>query len=270
MIKTVLAIVAIYLTVGVLCFHFQRLLMYFPIQDLPDPSQVQLPEMKVIQLQTEDGLNLRSWYHESKNSEKTIVYFHGNGGNIAHRSRRVKPLVDRGIGLLMLSYRGYGGNEGKPSEEGLMWDARAALNFLLKEKNINLEQIILLGESLGTAMAIKLASKNNVGAIILEAPFTSAVNVGRRAYPFLPIKLLLKDRYDNLSRIGKVKSPILIIHGERDMIVPSKHGKILLENAKHPKKGVFLSNAGHNDLFYHGSNDHVLDFIKKLDLKNQH
>ena len=157
MIKTVLAIVAIYLTVVVLCFHFQRLLMYFPIQDLPDPSQVQLPEMKVIQLQTEDGLNLRSWYHESKNSEKTIVYFHGNGGNIAHRSRRVKPLVDRGIGLLMLSYRGYGGNEGKPSEEGLMWDARAALNFLLKEKNINLEQIILLGESLGTAMAIKLS-----------------------------------------------------------------------------------------------------------------
>jgi len=270
MIKNIFVIAIIYLILIAFFFYFQRLLIYFPSQDLPNPNQIQLSEMKVIQLQTPDGLTLHSWYHKPRNNRKTIIYFHGNGGNIADRSIRIKPLVNAGMGLLMLSYRGYGNNEGRPSEEGLMNDAQSALNFLLGEEKIELENIILLGESLGTAMAIKLASENAVGAVILESPFTSATDVGRRAYPFLPIRLLLKDRYDNLSRIGKVKSPILIIHGEKDMIVPAKHGKMLLENAKHPKKGIFLSDAGHNDLFYHGVNDHVLNFIAELDSKNQH
>ena len=270
MTKSIFLIAIIYLILIALFFYFQRLLMYFPSQNLPNPNQVQLSEMKVIQLQTSDGLTLYSWYHKAKHNRKTIVYFHGNGGNIADRSIRVKPLLNAGMGLLMLNYRGYGDNEGKPSEKGLIKDAQSALNFLLNKENIELEKIILLGESLGTAMAIKLASENLIGAVILESPFISATEVGRRAYPFLPVKLLIKDRYDNLSKIGRIKSPILIIHGERDMIVPAKHGRTLLKNAKQPKRGVFLSDAGHNDLFYHGTNDHILNFIAELDSENQY
>ncbi|MEC8876903.1 MAG: alpha/beta fold hydrolase, partial [Pseudomonadota bacterium] len=178
MTKSIFLIAIIYLILIALFFYFQRLLMYFPSQNLPNPNQVQLSEMKVIQLQTSDGLTLYSWYHKAKHNRKTIVYFHGNGGNIADRAIRVKPLLNAGMGLLMLNYRGYGDNEGKPSEKGLIKDAQSALNFLLNKENIELEKIILLGESLGTAMAIKLASENLVGAVILESPFISATEVG--------------------------------------------------------------------------------------------
>ena len=144
MTKSIFLIAIIYLILIALFFYFQRLLMYFPSQNLPNPNQVQLSEMKVIQLQTSDGLTLHSWYHKAKHNRKTIVYFHGNGGNIADRSIRVKPLLNAGMGLLMLNYRGYGDNEGKPSEKGLIKDAQSALNFLLKKENIDFENYVIM------------------------------------------------------------------------------------------------------------------------------
>ena len=246
------------------CSAVQRSLMYFPLHDLPSPVTVGVPEMEVVRLGTADGLELVSWYAGAAGPERpTIVYLHGNAGNIAGRAPKVRPFLDRGYGVLLVGYRGYGGNSGAPSEQGLIADGRAALDFLAA-RGVRPERTVLLGESLGSGVAVRLASERAVGAVILEAPFTSAADAGQRAYPLLPVKLLIKDRFDSLGRIDRVGAPLLIIHGEEDRVVPVAHGRRLLAAALAPKQGVFLLGAGHNDLLRHGSAEVALEFLGRL------
>ncbi len=246
------------------CAEVQRSLMYFPEHELPDPTTVGVPEMAVVRLSTADGLALVSWYARAVGPERpTIVYLHGNAGNIAGRAPKVRPFLDRGYGLLLVSYRGYGSNRGAPNEQGLIADGRAALDFLA-DRGVGPARTVLLGESLGSAVAVSLASERDVAAIILEAPFTSAADVGQHAFPLLPVKLLIADRFDSLGRIGRVGAPLLIIHGEKDRVVPVAHGRRLLAAAQAPKHGVFLPGAGHNDLLRHGSAEVALVFLERL------
>ncbi len=191
------------------------------------------------------------------------MYLHGNAGNIAGRAPKVRRFLDRGYGVLLVGYRGYGGNPGAPSEQGLMADGGAALDFLAA-RGVGAAHTVLLGESLGSAVAVALASARAVGAVILEAPFTSVAEVGQRAYPFLPVRLLIEDRFDSLDRIGRVEAPLLIVHGEEDRVVPVAQGRRLLAAAKAPKQGVFLPHAGHNDLLRHGSVEVALEFLGRL------
>ncbi len=246
------------------CAEVQRSLMYFPEHELPDPTTVGVPEMAVVRLSTADGLALVSWYARAVGPESpTIVYLPGNAGNIAGRAPKVRPFLDRGYGLLLVGYRGYGGNRSAPNEQGLIADGRAALDFLA-DRGVGPAHTVLLGESLGSAVAVSLASERDVAAIILEAPFTSAADVGQQAFPLLPVKLLIADRFDTLGRIGRVGAPLLIIHGEKDRVVPVAHGRRLLAAAQAPKHGVFLSGAGHNDLLRHGSAEVALAFLERL------
>jgi fermentation-respiration switch protein FrsA (DUF1100 family) len=238
--------------------------MYYPSQDLPSPQAAGVPEMEEVRLETADGLALVSWYAEAvAPGRPTLVYLQGNGGNIAGRAHRVRLFLDRGYGVLLVGYRGYGGNPGVPSERGLVADGHAALNFLA-DRDEPPEQVVLLGESLGSAVAVRLASEKPVGAVILEAPFTSAADAARYAFPLLPVTLFIEDPYDSLSRIDRIGAPLLIIHGEQDQIVPANQGRRLLAAARAPKQGVFLPGAGHNDLYYYRSDEIVIAFLERF------
>ena len=246
------------------CYALQRSLMYFPAAEVPSPAAAGVPEMAAVTLHTGDGLALVSWYAAARAAQSpTIAYFHGNAGNIADRGFKVRPFLDAGIGVLLVGYRGYGGNPGAPGEEGFFADGRAALDFLAGQ-GVPAERIVVFGESLGSGVAVRMASERRLGAVILEAPFTSAADAGQRAYPFLPVRLLIRDRFDSLSRIGSIGAPLLIVHGERDRVVPADHGRRLLAAAAEPKEGVFLPDAGHNDAFEHGSLTVALEFLDRV------
>jgi len=262
LVKITAVVVLVYLVVVTGCTVFQRSLMYFPSGDLPTPAAAGAPEMRVVTLVTDDGLELTSWYAPPSTRRGVIVYFQGNGGHIGHRIFKVRDFLDAGYGLLLVGYRGYGGNPGSPSEAGLFADGRAALAFLAGE-GIAGEDIVLLGESLGTGVAVYLASERTVGAVILEAPFTSAADAGKRAYPFLPVNQLIYDRFDSLSRIDAVTAPLLVVHGERDNIIPVDLGRELFAAANEPKEGHFLARAGHNNMIDYGLLAIELEFLAR-------
>jgi fermentation-respiration switch protein FrsA (DUF1100 family) len=262
--RAVAALVLLSILLLASCGSAQRALMYYPSQDLPSPKAAGVPEMAVVRLETADGLALVSWYAWAvAPGRPTIVYFQGNAGNLAGRAVKVRSFLDRGYGVLLVGYRGYGGNPGVPSERGLVADGHAALGFLAG-RGVPSEQMVLLGESLGSAVAVRLAGESTVGAVILEAPFTSAADAAQQAFPLLPVTPFIEDPYDSLSRIDRIGAPLLIVHGEQDRIVPVDQGRHLLAAAQAPKQGVFLPFAGHNDLYHYGSDDIVVAFLERL------
>jgi uncharacterized protein len=191
-----------------------------------------------------------------------IAYFHGNGGHIGYRAERLKRFVRDGFGALFLEYRGYGGNPGTPTQDGLFADARAALDFLANQ-GIRAERTVLYGESLGSGVAVQMASERPVAAVVLEAPYDSVAAVARRHYAFVPVNVLLKDRFDSIARINAVQAPILLMHGERDAIVPVDSGRRLFAAANEPKEIWTAPDAGHNDLALYGALDVAVDFVRR-------
>lgn len=237
-------------------FIFQRKLMYLPDQNpLPPPEAYGIDTLEQITLKTADGLRLQAYYMPAKKEEGaedngTIVLFHGNAGNISHRMNKAAIYHLFGAGVLLVEYRGYGGNNGTPTEDGLYADGRAAMDFLTKQKNIPPEKIALYGESLGSGVAVQMATEYDAAALILETPFSSAAAVASAIYPFIPASLLLKDRYDNIAKIQQIRHmPVLIIHGTADGVVPFSEGKKLFEAATEPKKFVTIEGGNHNNLY---------------------
>lgn len=246
--------------VGVV-FGLQRHMLYFPMHGDIEPARAGVPEMRSVALATDDGLTLSAWYAPARGNAATLLYLHGNGGHLGHRGAKVRPYLDAGFGVLLLSYRGYGPNPGTPSEEGLYADGRAALAFLAAQK-IAPERTVLYGESLGSGVAVELASQTRVGALILEAPFTSIPEVGGHHYPFLPVRWLVKDRYDSKAKIGRIGVPVLVLHGEADRIVPVRFGRALFDAAQEPKEFRPFPQAGHNDLYDHGAAQAAIGFLQ--------
>ncbi len=260
----VIIVVAIYFAAGAMLYVLQRKLIYLPDIDRPVRAEYGATDMSEITYRTADGVELRSWYRApTENGRPVLVYFHGNAGHIGHRVDKVRPYLDAGYGVLLAEYRGYGGNDGSPTEAGLYDDARAALDFLDVRQDEN-GPPILYGESLGSGVAVQMATERPVRALVLEAPFSSAVDMARRQFPIFPAGWLLRDRYDSVSKIGQVSAPILVLHGERDAVVPIDQGNRLLEATNPPREGVFIAEAGHNDLYQHGAADRVLDFLGTL------
>jgi len=220
--------------------------------------------MVAIRLENERGEKLVSWFKSASTNKPTIVFFQGNAGNIGDRGFKIRPFLDQGYGVLLVGYSGFGGNPGSSNEHSLYEAAELALSFL-QRNGVAVDHWILYGESLGSGiaveMAIRFAASGPVGAVVLEAPFTSMGAAAQFHYPFVPARYLVLDRYDSLSKIGRIQAPLLIVHGERDRTVPLKFGKELLLAAKEPKKGDWIDTAGHNDLFDHGAGDRVIDFI---------
>ena len=250
-----------YAAVVVLAACAQRSLLYFPDQSLPDPRAIGASSFAPVTLTTDDGLALTAWYMAPQSPDRpVIVLFHGNAGTIANRVFKAVPLVSPGNGLLLVEYRGYGGNPGRPSEDGLYKDGRAALRFLA-DAGVPAERIVLYGESLGSGVAVQLALEASIAALVLEAPYTSIPDVAGEHYPFLPVHWLTFDRFDNKNKIGRITVPLLVVHGERDDVIPVFMGRRIHALAPEPKQALFVPDAGHNDIFTREVVEAVLAFI---------
>ena len=246
----------------------QRHLMYHPGGPSLSPTAAGVPEMRTIELKTRDGLLVSSWYAPPKSGQPTLVYFHGNAGAIVDRAEKARPYLNHGYGVLLAGYRGYGGNPGSPSEQGLYADGEAVIEFL-KTQGILPAAQIMYGESLGTGIAVEMAhrlavSATPVGAVVLEAPFTSMPDAAAGHYPYVPAKLLVKDRYDSLAKISDIDAPLFIFHGDQDKVVPQKLGKQLFEAASEPKQVHWITGANHNNLYDFGGALEAIRFIDRF------
>ena len=236
---------------------FEERLIYFPSREIDlTPDSLGLEHDEVF-LDASDGTRVHGWFLPAlprRSSSHTVLVCHGNAGNISGRLDRSLLLHRRlGVDVLLFDYRGFGRSEGRPSEEGTYRDAVAAHRYLVGERGIASERLILFGESLGAAVAIELSLRERAAALVLEAPFTSIAEMTRVAYPFLaPFTSLVRTRYDNLKKIPAVALPLLLFHGRRDPVVPFEQGETLFRAAREPKTFVAVENAGHADVFVAG------------------
>lgn len=246
---TIVTVVLTLLAFVAVIWFGQRSLMYFPTSHVPPAADVGLPDAEPVQLQTEDGLDLAAWFVAATppSSGYTAVVFHGNGGNRADRAPLARGLSRLGIAVLLVDYRGYGGNPGLPSEDGLARDARAALSYVRARPDVDPRRIVFFGESLGTGVAIRLAVDDPPAALILRSPFTSFVEVANHHYPFLPGRWLMRDQYASLGRVAGLRSPTLVIAGDADTIVPAADSRALFDELPEPKYFVTIPDADHND-----------------------
>lgn len=266
--SSVAAVVAVaYLALIALLFLFQRGLLYHPSASVPTPADSGVGEMRVVGLRTEDGLTLQAWYAPSRADEgPVVIYFCGNAGHIGYRAFKVRRLLDAGFGALLVGYRGYGGNPGRPSETGLYADGRAALRFMAAE-GVAPGRIVLYGESLGSGVAVRMAREQaGVGpvvGVVLETPYTSIADVAAWHYPLVPARWLVRDRFDALAAIGAISAPLLIFHANDDSIIPIALARRLFDAAAQPKEARWFDAGGHGGLFEAGAGDLVIDFIRR-------
>ena len=226
----------------------QRKLIYFPSAHVPDPQSLGVQNVDAVTFPTADGLRLNGWFvSRTSRPAAVVLVFNGNAGNRAHRAGFADVLARLGNAVFVFDYRGYGGNPGSPSETGLRLDARAARSYLLSRSEVDPEALVYFGESLGTAVAVELASEHPPAALILRSPFTSLAAVGRHHYSWLPVGMLLRDRYATLDRVKTLRAPLLVIAGDRDRIVPFSESRRVFEAANEPKSLLVVANADHND-----------------------
>ena len=242
-IKSFFLLILIYVGITVVIYFYQRKLLYHPFNTQVSGEGL-IHNFETINFKTSDNLLLKGWFHLKSSKKKTILFLHGNAGNLDNRIDKLNSIGNMDVNFLIIAWRGYSGNTGKPSEEGLYKDALGGIKWL-NEKGITNDQIILYGESLGTAIATEVGQNKNFAGIILESPFTSMIDAGADKYPIFPIRLLLKDKYESDKKIKNIKSPILIMHGEVDKIVPFWMGKKMYELANEPKYYYFSKYDDH-------------------------
>ena len=254
-----IGLMCVYGGVLAMLYFTQRSLLYFPETIHTTPAAAGLPQAEEVTLTTSDGEHIFAWHVPPRDGKPVILYFHGNGGALRYRVERFTRLTNDGIGLVAVEYRGYGGSSGSPSERGLIADAEAGYAFAAARYPA--QQIVVWGESLGTGVAIALASEKPVGRVILEAPFTSAAAVAAIHYWYMPVRLLMKDQFHSDERIAKVTAPLLILHGLRDQTVPYTMGEQLFVLANQPKHIVKFLDGGHEDLDANGALHAVARFL---------
>jgi uncharacterized protein len=229
-----------------LLYVMQRSLQYFPETFRTPPAAASLPEAEEVMLDSADGERVIVWHVPAHGQQPVVLYFHGNGASLRWRVERFRELTADGTGLVALSYRGYGGSSGSPSEAGFIADGLAAYAFAAARYPA--QRIVVWGESLGSGVAVAIAADKPIGHVILESPFTSAADVGAERYWFAPVRLLMKDQFRSDLRIGKVTAPVLVLHGDRDNVVPFAFGERLYAMINAPKQFVRFPGLGHNNL----------------------
>jgi len=254
-ITSILAMVSFYILLLIVVFFFQRNLLYHPSIDsyLKDQTETEPAGIEKVKITTGDKIDLVAWFYNNDLKKfKTILFFHGNAGSLENRTYKLNHFKDLNVNFLIIAWRGFSGNKGKPSEPGLYEDAESAIKWL-KIKGVNEKNIILYGESLGTGVVVQVAQGKNFAGIILESPFTSMVNMGKKYYPLFPIRFLLKDKFESYKKITNISVPVLIMHGEVDKIVPYDMGKKMYQLANEPK------------FFYSQKyGDHMIEYDEKL------
>ncbi len=247
-----LRILVLLAIVGVLLLIFEKHLIYFPTRAHEvTPAQLGLPHEEIV-LHAEDGVRLHGWFLPMTGARLSLLICHGNGGNVSQRLDRVLLMQSQmAVDTLLFDYRGYGASAGSPDEQGTYRDARAAYRWLLA-RGRGPERVVLFGESLGAAVALQLATEVEASALVLESPFTSMPDMARAVYPFLPLWPFVRTRYDNLAKIGKLRVPLLILHGDQDNLVPFAQGRRLFDAAPEPKRFHAIAGASHNDTYMVG------------------
>jgi uncharacterized protein len=257
---TLVSVPALYLVLVAAITLLQRSLLYFPRTTPMTPYEAGLAKAQELQIETSDGEKLVAWYIPAKSGRPLLLYFHGNGGSLIERVPRFEAMTANGNGLLAVSYRGYFGSTGSPTEAGLHEDAEAAYLEALS-LGYDAERIVAVGESLGTGVAVALAARRPVAAMVLDSPYTSTVDVAAEVYWMFPARYLMWDRFHSDAAIGKVRVPLLIAHGARDGIVPFRFGERLFALANEPKKFIEVPGAGHLVLGLPDVMPHVLQWL---------
>ena len=253
------SIIIAYLVLLVFIYFYQRNLLYHPSENNYQNDKIQFSYDEIF-IKVDEKIKLKSWMiNKNLKKFKTLVFFHGNAGELSNRIYKLNELNKLDINILLISWRGFSGNQGFPTEENLYKDAKAVIKWL-NSKEVESNKIILYGESLGTGVVVEIGKKNIFNSIILESPFTSMENAAKIYYPYLPVKLLLKDKYNSISKIQRITTPILIMHGKKDDIVPFSMGKELFEKANDPKLSYFTSDDDHMMEF----NDQIITNIKNF------
>ncbi len=236
----------LYLTLAAILYFTQESQVYFPAREIgATPEHVGVP-FTPVSFTSADGVRLSGWFVQASKPKGTVLFCHGNGGNISFLMETVKLYPSLGYNLLVFDYRGYGESDGTPSEEGTYRDAEAAWDYLVKVRGILPGSIVLVGRSLGGAVAAWLAVRHVPHSLILESVFTSMKDLASQVYPYFPIRLMLRYRYETITFLRELHCPVLIIHSPDDEIVPFSHGRALFDAAKGPKEFLQIS-GGHND-----------------------
>jgi len=256
------AVSVFYFSLLAALFIGQRSFLYHPDTNLEAPARYGVPQFQILTDVSRE--NLVHWYGAPSNKDfPVIVLFHGNAGHVGYRAYKAKIFMEQGYGVLLAGYSGFGTNAGSPSEQSLYADGRSALNKL-KVVGIDQKTVILYGESLGTGVVVQMALEGYGSALILEASYSSMVDVAFHHYPIFPVSLLLKDQFKSADKIGHIALPKLLIHGSQDTVIPVKYGERLYKNAAEPKQWHQIETAGHNDLYEHGAAGEILKFLKGL------
>ena len=246
--NVVIILLVFYLAFLITIYFMQDRMLYFPDrQILLTPKDIGL-EYEEVSLQTKDNITISGWYIPAKHEKGVLLFCHGNAGNISHRLESIEIFHNAGLSVLIFDYRGYGKSEGKPSEKGTYRDAEAAWNYLVEVQGKTPDRIIVFGRSLGAAIAADIALKKIPAGLILESSFLSVPEMGKRYYPWIPVKYISKFQYSTIDKIQSIACPKLIIHSPDDEIVPFEHGKSLFEKAVQPKDFLKIK-GGHNDGF---------------------
>jgi len=250
-----------YAGVGASLYLGQRWLLFVPERMRISPADAGLPQAREILLDTADGERVIAWHVPAQAGKPVILYFHGNGGSLSWRAERFRSMTTDGTGLVALSYRGYGGSTGSPSERGLMRDATAAYAFTASRYPV--DRIVLWGESLGTGVAIAAAAAHPVARVLLESPYTAVVDVAASMYWFMPVRWLMKDPFRADLSVAKLTVPVLVLHGEKDRVIPIRFAERLYDMIRAPKQFIRLPAAGHNDHDSFGAQHLVRPFIAR-------
>ncbi len=263
MVDLLLSLIGAYAVICFCAFLLHRYFVYMPDRRRIAPAEAGLAGVQEITLKTRDGVILIAWYAQAKGDKPTLLYFTGNGGSAATRASKIARMQASGYGVFILNYRRYGGSGGWPSERNNIADAVAAYDRLLS-LGVAREDIVAYGESLGTAVATRLSLQRPVRAVVLEAPFTSVVDVGKLSWGFLPLSLVMVDQYRTIDHIATLRVPLLIVHGARDRVIPVGQARHLYTKARQPKTLAILPRGDHNDLFDRGAWEKVHGFLEAL------
>jgi len=263
MVNLLLALAGIFALFCIVARLMHRYFIFVPDRTRVDPKDVGAKGVEEVVFKAADGTKLIAWYLPARGSKPTLLFFHGNSANVGARANKIATIGADGYGVFMPNYRRYGGSGGRPTEKRLAADAVAAYDYL-RGLGVAPQDIVLYGESLGSAVSTGLSLQRPVEALVFEAPLTSAVDAGHAVWPLLPLSLIMVDQFRVLDRIAQVKVPLFIIHGGRDTHIPLHHARRIFHAANEPKKLEVIPRAGHNDLFEAGAWPRVREFLESL------
>lgn len=262
MLTLLLLLAASYLLVVGYLYLFQRSFVFHPGGALMSPAAVGLAAVGNAKLTMPDGVEITAWHAPPEPGMPTILYFHGNAGNISYRAEHFRQILDSGFGLVAPSYRGFPGSGGRASEAALIADALVLFDWLAERGG----PIVLHGESLGSGIAVAVAAERDPAAVVLESPYTAAVDLAAEIYPWVPVGWLMKDQFRSRDLIAAIDAPLIVIHGAEDRVVPARHGERLYDMAAEPKRLVVVPGAGHEDLWPNGLWPTVLTFLRDMEV----